>query len=680
MASGSFTGTTSSTLITPTITWSSTTNTAGNYSTVTAKLTYSRNNTGYTTYGTWIGSLTINGNTANATKVLTITYNSNTVAITHTVTVNHNSDGAKSITISATGGMESTSLTSTTISKTVALDTIPRATTPTLSSSSVDMGTAVTINTPRASTSFTHDLAYSFAGGSYVNIASGVTTSYVWTVPDLASSIPNSTAGTVTIRCITKSGTTTIGTKTVAMTAKVPASVVPTISAVALSEATAGLAAQFDAFIYGKSTIKAAITAAGASGSTIAAYSTTFDGKIYTGASWTSSTVNTNGSVSMVTTVTDSRGRTATKTTTIQVLAYSKPVVAYLQVYRINTDQETDSEGTGVAVHYTYSVTALNNKNTASMELSYKRSTDTDWTTMLTGSALSASTTVKKPAQGLSTDYQYDFKMTVTDWFGASSTYSAVLPSGAVILDIGADGKSLAVGKTAELPETFDSAWIIKGRHGELPRDAMVLKATDDLDDYTTPGFYTFSSAASATIMTKPPAWTTNASGSLEVFREGEGTQVRQVLTRCAANREIWERLYYSGEWQAWRPVYKGGTGRLLWTGGIFMQSGQQATLLEKISDQPNGIVLVFSRYSSDTVRDTNFNHFFVHKAFVAAQPGVTSTFMMTADGNFSVMAAKVLTINDTSIVGNAQNTATGSGSGVTYANNGFVLRYVIGV
>ena len=53
----------------------------------------------------------------------------------------------------------------------------------------------------------------------------------------------------------------------------------------------------------------------------------------------------------------------------------------------------------------------------------------------------------------------------------------------------------------------------------------------------------------------------------------------------------------------------------------------------------------------------------------------------MTTDGTFSVMASKYLYINDTSIVGNDNNDKTGTGtSGIVYTNNGFVLRYVIGV
>lgn len=120
---------------------------------------------------------------------------------------------------------------------------------------------------------------------------------------------------------------------------------------------------------------------------------------------------------------------------------------------------------------------------------------------------------------------------------------------------------------------------------------------------------------------------------------------------------------------------------KVLWSGGWYMISGHTATLSESISSQANGIVLVFSRYSSSTAQDYNFNTIFVPKSQVANHSGAGHSFIMTTDGTFSVMASKYLYINDTSIVGNDNNDKTGTGtSGIVYTNNGFVLRYVIGV
>lgn len=605
-----------------------------------------------------------------------ITLKNGTLVADGTYTFTHKADGTRTFSASAEAGIYTWDVNCTG-SKTFTLDTIPRTTTPTVSSSSVNMGSAVTINTPRASSSFTHDLAYSFAGGSYVSIATGVGTSYSWTTPDLASKIPNATSGTVTIRCITKNGSTSIGTKTVTMTLKVPTSVVPTISAVAIAEATSGLAAQFGAFVKSKSKIKATITAAGAKGSTIKSYSTTFNGKTYTGSSWTSGLVTASGSLSLVTTVTDSRGRTAKKTTTITVLDYSKPIISDLHAYRVTAEGDANQNGIYIAVSYKYSVTPLNNKNTASMTIQYKRSTESEWTELLAGSDLSADTTVLPASPTFSTDYQYDVRMTLSDYFGAAAPYTATLSSAEVILDISADGKSLGIGETAQYPGMVGVAWTLKTKHGEIPRDALVIPASANMDDYTTPGFYAFSSAAAATITGLPFS---AGSGSVQIIPEGDYNQVRQVVTRCSdVDREIWERLYYSNAWHEWRCLYKGGTGRVLWSGGMYMTSGHTATLSERVSAQPTGIMLVFSEFADGAAVDQSFHHRPILKEVVAAHPGKAECIQLSTS-NLAYFATKYLYIHDDKVTGHDNNGKTGTGGcGITYTNTRFVLRYIIG-
>ena len=405
---------------------------------------------------TWSSPAISNGG-GKTTKLATVT--SGNIA--------HNADGTKSVTISATFQLNAT-ISGTyrdtiTASATITLNTIPRATQPTLSVSSANMGAAVTVTMDRASSSFTHDLAYKVGSGSYVSIATGQGASYSWTVPDVASQIPSATSVKLTLRCITKNGSTTIGTKYAYITAKVPSSVIPTVSAVTLAEATAGLAAQFGAYVQNKSKVKVTITAAGAKGSTITAYQTTLLGKTYTGSSWTSPVLTGKGTVTLSTKVKDSRGRwSAAKTTSITVQAYSTPQVNELRVFRVNASGGADEQGEYIRVDYRYSVTSLGSKNTASAVIEYKRTSASTWTQLLTDTALSAYKSVKPASPTFSIDYQYDVRITVTDWFGAARTYTATLPSGAVILDLLADGTGIAFGKVAELPG-IDFGWNMVG-------------------------------------------------------------------------------------------------------------------------------------------------------------------------------------------------------------------------
>lgn len=375
-----------------------------------------------------------------------------------TVKVAHNSDGTKSVAFSASVEFDVTwsgkHMGTYSKSGSLTLSTIPRATTPKLSTGSVAMGGSVTISLPRASSSFTHDLAYSFAGGSYVSIATGVATSYSWTVPDLASQIPNAASGTVTIRCITKNGSTSIGTKTVALTASVPTSVVPTVGTISLEEAVAEIVSSFGVYLQDKSKVKATITASGAKGSTVTAYESTFQGKVYTGSSWTSDLLTSYGTLTIKTRVKDSRGRWSEyKSATLTVVQYFSPKITKLQAYRVDSSGAAKDDGIYAYLTYAYQVAPVDGKNTASMKVEYKRSTAAEYASgdvLLTGTALSADTGGKIDSPTLSSDYSYDLRMTVADIFGASATYVTSIPSGAVVIDLRANGLGIAFGKTSE--------------------------------------------------------------------------------------------------------------------------------------------------------------------------------------------------------------------------------------
>lgn len=617
-------------------------------------------------------SVTVNGTKYSGTNSVAIANGATKTLASGTTTIAHNADGTKAFSYAFSQEFAITfggaSIGTISGSGSGTLNAIARATKPTLYADSVEMGGTATIYTYAASSSYTHDLAYAFAGSGFVTFATDVESVYYWRVPDLASQIPNATSGTVTIRCTTKNGSNVVGTATVLMAAKVPASVVPSIGAVTLTEATTGLAAQFGAFIQSKSKLQAAITASGASGSTIKSYSTTLLGKTYTGATWTSDVLTVSGSISLVTTVTDSRGRTAQKTTTISVLAYTAPQITAFSVARYTADGQPNADGTRLWATYAYSVASLGSKNTAAMVIEYKRSTSTSWSQLLTNSALSANTTAKPTSATFSTDYQYDLRITVTDWFGASTTYGAVLPSGKVILDIRADGKGVAFFETC----TEEGVTIA----GELPGSAISLVTGANLNDLTTPGFYVIPSTAISGSVTNKP-YTDTATASIRVESAGIG-MLRQIVQKSTKTDGVIYERGYDGTWGAWSVVYS-GAGKMLWAGSQIMTAAQSVTFSEPMNQQQSGIVLVFSRYISGTAQDYYYSLHFVPKQLIATTPSSSASFIM-ATAKFEAIAAKYLIITNTGITGNDQNDDTGTSNGVTFANNSFALRYVIGV
>ncbi len=639
-------------------------------------------------------SVTVNGTTYSGTNTIGIANNATKTLASGSTTIAHTADGSKTFSYSFSQEFGITfsgsSVGTKSGSGTGELNTIPRATQPTVSASSVNMGSSVTISTPRASSGFTHDLAYTFAGSSYTSIATGVGTSYSWTVPDLASKIPNATSGTVTIRCITKNGSTTVGTKTVLLTAKVPSSVVPTISSVAVVEATSGIATQFGALVQSKSKVKTTITAAGAKGSTISAYSATYQGKTYTASTWTSDIIKTSGSQSMTVKVKDSRGRwSATTTKTFNVQAYEAPTITKLRAYRVNAQGVADDQGQFAAVEYAYAVASVGGKNTASMKIEFKRSTSAEYAT---GDVLASSTALAGTAKAVSTstfsaDYQYDLKLTVVDYFGATATFTAVLPSGAVVLDLKADGTGIAFGKTADR-EGADFGWSPKGAVLGLWEATASIPDGADFNDYLQPGVYAVERNDTMTTLANRPC---DRGGTLRVSSgigakkvAGAYAYIVQEFHSYHNMEAIYRRHLISDATGAfepgpWRAITFRGQ-KVLWEGGKYMTADHTAELSEAVSRQDTGIVLVFSTYLNGAPVDANFNLFFVPKHFVSIMGGYGVAFQMNTV-NFSTVATKYLYVHDTYIKGNESNNLAGTAtSGVTFNNASYVLRYVLGV
>lgn len=328
------------------------------------------------------------------------------------------------------------------------IPTIPRATTPTLSAGTVAMGSAVTINLPRASSSFTHNVTYRF-GNATGTINSNAGTSCSWTPPvSLAQQIKTSTSGIGTITVQTKNGSTVIGTKTINIALTVPASVAPTISAHTAVEATANLATKFGALVQSKSTLKVSTTAAGAQGSTITAYKTEVEGRSYTGNPCTTAALSKAGTVAVKTTVTDSRGRTASHTVNVTVIAYSPPGIATSAVAR------TSDEATTGKFDYSYSISPVGNKNDKSFAIQYLNgSTWTDITRLSTDYSKTGSVT---SGAVFGVDATTKVRFVAQDYFTSVVVEKEVGPT-FTLMNFGAGGKSLAIGMLSSNNGTFET-------------------------------------------------------------------------------------------------------------------------------------------------------------------------------------------------------------------------------
>ena len=336
---------------------------------------------------------------------------------------------------------------------------------PSVSSSSVNLGSAVTIYTNRQSTATTHTISYWF-GNTSGAIATNVGASVSWTPPlSLASQIPNATSGICTITCNSFVNGTLTGTRTCTLTLNVPSTVVPTISAVTIEDTNATVADRIQAYVKSLSTLSVDITAAGIYGSTISSYRTSLDGVTYTAASFTASKrLSAAGSMTITVTVTDSRGRTATYTTTITVLDYAVPSIRQFSAERCNSDgSAAQLDGTKVRYSFQGSVTALNNKNGLSCVVYYKLKSASAWTTaeQMAITSYSLSALNKLLTQTYDALNSYDLKVRLTDYFYYVEQSVSIGTKG-VILDFLADGTGVGIGKVAESSGYIECGWPLK--------------------------------------------------------------------------------------------------------------------------------------------------------------------------------------------------------------------------
>ena len=394
--------------------------------------------------------------------------------------IGHNPDGSKSASIGisafdnsgASYGMGSASTTGS-----IGLTTIPRASQPSISANPTS-GSAITIYTNRASSGFTHTIQY-FFGNASGTIATGVGDSCSWTPShDLCQQIPNSASGNGTIRCLTYSGGTHIGTKDVGFTLTAAGSLVPTISASSIAEANSEVSSKYSAptswantiHVKGKSYPSVTCTAAGIQGSTISKYALL----CYTGStlSKTIEAASVNDLNSLMSTqfdrntqytykvrVTDTRGRTAIGSALAFVLLdYSSPAIGVTySAERCDSSGALKDEGTYLKLQFSGSISSLSNNNPMTVAVDYNEVGQTAATQTYVNANKTVSSfdytgnsrKILSKTNGFDINKSYDITFKVSDIF-TTVTRTVRVSTSFVLIDFRANGHGIGIGKASE--------------------------------------------------------------------------------------------------------------------------------------------------------------------------------------------------------------------------------------
>lgn len=403
------------------------------------------------------GSLVINGTTYNFSFNATISGLQDKKLYTTTVTIPHNSDGTKSFSISCSLGIEvtlsGTKYNTVSTSNTVTLPAIPR-TTPVSTSGTAKFGATITITHTRPSTAFTITLRYTCGSASGTIITKQATNSTSWTVPkDLQSQIPKSTSIPITIYCDTYSGDTLIGTTYTSYTCSIADDCNPSLTTLSCSNPDTG----GTTFYQGVSKLRVEVGYNQAYSSPIEKFVMTVDGQTITNYGYIiwSGVLQNSGAKNVAITITDGRGRTATKTWTnaFTVTAYSAPKINNFTCKRMALDEDGNPviSNLGTKGYFSYDISWHSSSTNKVRKFYYKPNASSSWTTI---SLSNDSQTDYNFNNSLASGSGYDLKLEISDQVTTVSQ-TIQMPYLFPLINLSADGTSIAFGKETNAANRF---------------------------------------------------------------------------------------------------------------------------------------------------------------------------------------------------------------------------------
>lgn len=357
--------------------------------------------------------------------------------------------------------------------------TVPDASVPSVSASTLALGSMITISITKYADAFTHDLAYTLkaSGSSAVaasgTIATGVSSSYLWPVPlTLAAKIPRATGGTITITCTTRfpNSTTVVGTNPVSFTVTVPNNSTTQPKVTMTLSPVSSLPSAFNGiYVAGKSKVKVSYSAS-SDYSTIAAYSTTVTGESGSTNPYTSPLLSNSGTVTITGKVTDARGYYTTKTSDITVIPYSRPRIipgegqSNIVCTRCNSDGTIDPGGVYLLIKagrkYEKVVSGGSQKNYCRLSYRWKTDADADseyssLVTLLEGNAAADYVSVVLGGIVSSNTTAYNIQLIAEDDIGETDTATITVPTAFVTCHAPAGGHGFTLGGYHD-PDKYD--------------------------------------------------------------------------------------------------------------------------------------------------------------------------------------------------------------------------------
>lgn len=464
------------------------------------------------------------------------------------ITIQHNSDGTGSTTLSGYWNTRRTGSSyipeELSINQEIILPTIARTSQISLSGIEVTLGNNITINTNRASSSFTHNLYYQIDGGSWNTIVTDVGDNYVWTTPlTIANSLPNTTGKTINVICETYNGSTYIGSSVATLYVYVPDSVGPYITAFNLSGGSSN-----GTFVEDITNVNANVEAIGAYSSTISTYkvelikgSTVLKTSYGSSVSFPLTNLNLNlqdTNLIVKATAIDSRGRVTTNEQTINVKYYFKPIINSYNAYRSDASGNRSDSGTYLDLYWLYSTRSISGVTSDNPRVRYRQVGTSSWTNV----NVPNDGNIITGAGNISTNYQYEVEFYISDGLN-SATKTVIIQTGYSTVDYRAGGKGIAFGKASEKDE-FECNMVADFKQSISWNTKTYNNA--NANDFTKSGMYYLSEGCTNTPATYCRIIVNGSESSSDVI---------QIAISEEQNPRMFLRSCTNGNWYNWKEV-----------------------------------------------------------------------------------------------------------------------------
>ena len=340
------------------------------------------------------------------------------------------------------------------------------------SASDGQFGRAIPISISGHSPSAKFTVKASCAGNTETLLNNSAATSLSWTpaVATYAPRITDAASAAATITVETYYGSSKLYTESTSITVSwAPGTIPPTVSSGWASAAplNEGSASSFSVWIQRYSRARVSFTPSLVTtryAATIRSFSVTLDGMTVTAAENRADTgLITTTSATLLCTVTDSRGQTASETLSLTLNAYANPSLSSVSLFRCDASGAPDEDGSCIFVKASANYSSLEGQNSYVLNVRTRRPSGA-WsgeTALASGTAAILS--------GFNPDLSCELRLSLTDGLGNAASYSQILPTRVWAMKFRPDGSGVAFGKAAERSRSLElgPGWALVLRDAE---------------------------------------------------------------------------------------------------------------------------------------------------------------------------------------------------------------------